>query len=200
MTPAWPRQHHLSSSADYQSTSISPAARLAICRQPYHQRLLGAARPWFVSAHRHRDRRRAEHYPVRPGAAARQSASPLIPGGASAVISALEGYLGAAFDQYGRLEQGDDADRAQGGRPFSFKADDGAVRKLTVLADDTGSQSPRGWGMLSASRQPSATAVDGVQQLRIDESGHQLQLLANGGSDALADSAHGIAHLGPAPV
>ena len=73
---------------------------------------------------------------------------------------------------------------------FSFKADDGAVRKLTILADDTlQSIATRMQGMLGASKATvTATAVDGVQQLRITmKSGHQLQLLAGtGDSDALA--------------
>ncbi|MDH4743514.1 hypothetical protein OMP43_05740 [Sphingomonas sp. CBMAI 2297] len=73
---------------------------------------------------------------------------------------------------------------------FSFKADDGAIRKLTILADDTlQSIATRMQGMLGASKATvTATAVDGVQQLRITmKSGHQLQLLAGtGDSDALA--------------
>lgn len=73
---------------------------------------------------------------------------------------------------------------------FSFKADDGSVRKLTILADDTlQSIATRMQGMLGASKATvTATAVDGVQQLRITmKPGHQLQLLAGtGDSDALA--------------
>lgn len=73
---------------------------------------------------------------------------------------------------------------------FSFKADDGSVRKLTILADDTlQSIATRMQGMIGASKGTvTATAVDGVQQLRITmKSGHQLQLLAGtGDADALA--------------
>lgn len=73
---------------------------------------------------------------------------------------------------------------------FSFKADDGAVRKVTILADDTlQSIATRMQGMLGASKGTvTATAVDGVQQLRITmKSGHQMQLLpGTGESDALA--------------
>ncbi|WP_257215094.1 hypothetical protein [Sphingomonas sp. R-74633] len=73
---------------------------------------------------------------------------------------------------------------------FSFKADDGSTRKLTILADDTlQSIATRMQGMLGASKATvTATAVDGVQQLRITmKSGHKLDLLAGTGeNDALA--------------
>jgi hypothetical protein len=73
---------------------------------------------------------------------------------------------------------------------FSFVADNGTTRKLTVLADDTlQSIATRMQGMLGASKATvTATAIDGVQQLRITmKSGHTLDLLAgNGENDALA--------------
>lgn len=73
---------------------------------------------------------------------------------------------------------------------FSFVADDGSTRKVTILADDTlQSIATRMQGMLGASKGTvTATAVDGVQQLRITmKSGHTLDLLAGSGdSDALA--------------
>jgi WD40 repeat protein len=73
---------------------------------------------------------------------------------------------------------------------FSFSADDGATRKLTILADDTlSSIATRLQGMLGASKASvTATAVDGVQQLRITmKSGHELELIAGAnGNDALA--------------
>ncbi|WP_331484492.1 WD40 repeat domain-containing protein [Sphingomonas sp. 3F27E9-B] len=108
-------------------------------------------------------------------------------GGASAV-SALgygRGTINAVASSKVTTQTG-----LKAGDYFSFKADDGAVRKLTVLADDTlQSIATRMQGMLGASKATvTATAVDGVQQLRITmKSGHQLQLLAGtGDSDALA--------------
>lgn len=76
------------------------------------------------------------------------------------------------------------------GDTFSFRADDGAVRKFTILADDTlQSIATRLQGNLGASKATvTATAVDGVQQLRITmKSGHTLDLLAGSNdTDALA--------------
>ena len=73
---------------------------------------------------------------------------------------------------------------------FSFSADDGATRKFTILADDTlSSIATRLQGMLGSSKASvTATAVDGVQQLRITmKSGHELELIAGSGdNDALA--------------
>jgi trimeric autotransporter adhesin len=73
---------------------------------------------------------------------------------------------------------------------FSFVADDGTTRKVTILADDTlQSIATRMQGMLGASKGTvTATAVDGVQQLRITmKSGHTLDLIAGTGeNDALA--------------
>lgn len=76
------------------------------------------------------------------------------------------------------------------GDTFSFVADSGSVRKVTILADDTlQSIATRMQGMIGASKGTvTATAVDGVQQLRITmKSGHTLDLLAGtGDTDALA--------------
>lgn len=76
------------------------------------------------------------------------------------------------------------------GDTFSFKADDGALRKFTILADDTlQSIATRLQGNIGASKGTvTATVVDGVQQLRITmKSGHELQLLpGSGDTDALA--------------
>ena len=73
---------------------------------------------------------------------------------------------------------------------FSFVADDGSTRKVTILANDTlTSIATRMQGMLGASKgSVTATAVDGVQQLRITmKSGHTLDLIAGTGeNDALA--------------
>lgn len=108
-------------------------------------------------------------------------------GGASAV-SALgygRGTINAVASSKVTTQTG-----LKAGDYFSFKADDGAVRKLTILADDTlQSIATRMQGMLGASKATvTATAVDGVQQLRITmKSGHALQLLAGTGeNDALA--------------
>ncbi|MEP9359788.1 hypothetical protein [Sphingomonas sp. KR3-1] len=88
---------------------------------------------------------------------------------------------------------------------FSFAADDGATRKLTILADDTlSSIATRLQGMLGASKATvTATAVDGVQQLRITmKSGHELDLMAGtGANDALAKLGMGPQRIAsPAPV
>ncbi len=108
-------------------------------------------------------------------------------GGASAV-SALgygRGTINAVASNKVTTQTG-----LKAGDYFSFKADDGSVRKLTILADDTlQSIATRMQGMLGASKGTvTATVVDGVQQLRITmKSGHQLQLMSGtGDSDALA--------------
>ncbi len=73
---------------------------------------------------------------------------------------------------------------------FSIKADDGAVRRVTIEANDTlKTLATRIQGMIGASKGTvTATAVDGNQSLRITmKSGHALELLAGGdGVDALA--------------
>lgn len=108
-------------------------------------------------------------------------------GGASAV-SALgfgRGTINAVASNKVTTQTG-----LKAGDYFSFKADDGAVRKVTILADDTlQSIATRMQGMIGASKGTvTATAVDGVQQLRITmKSGHELQLLpGTGENDALA--------------
>jgi len=108
-------------------------------------------------------------------------------GGASAV-SALgfgRGTINAVASSKVTTQTG-----LKAGDYFSFKADDGAVRKLTILADDTlQSIATRMSGMLGASKgSVTATTVDGVQQLRITmKAGHSLQLLpGTGETDALA--------------
>jgi hypothetical protein len=88
---------------------------------------------------------------------------------------------------------------------FSFAADDGATRKLTILADDTlSSIATRLQGMLGASKATvTATAVDGVQQLRITmKSGHELDLMAGtGANDALSKLGMAAQRISsPAPV
>lgn len=73
---------------------------------------------------------------------------------------------------------------------FSFKADGGAVRKVTIEAGDTlKTIATRMQGMLGASKGTiTATAIDGVQQLRITmKPGHELELIPGGtDTDALA--------------
>lgn len=73
---------------------------------------------------------------------------------------------------------------------FSFKADDGAVRKVTIEAGDTlKTIATRMQGMLGASKGTvTATTVNGVQQLRVTmKSGHELELIPGGtDTDALA--------------
>jgi trimeric autotransporter adhesin len=73
---------------------------------------------------------------------------------------------------------------------FSFKADNGAVRRVTIEAGDTlKTIATRMQGMLGASKGAvTATAIDGVQQLRITmKAGHELELIPGGtDTDALA--------------
>ena len=76
------------------------------------------------------------------------------------------------------------------GDTFSFKADSGAVRKVTIEAGDTlKTIATRMQGMLGASKGTvTATVVNGVQQLRITmKPGHELELIPGAAdSDALA--------------
>lgn len=73
---------------------------------------------------------------------------------------------------------------------FSIKADGGAVRKVTIEAGDTlKTIATRMQGMLGASKGTvTATAIDGIQQLRITmKPGHELELIPGGtDTDALA--------------
>jgi len=73
---------------------------------------------------------------------------------------------------------------------FSIKADNGAVRKVTIEAGDTlKTIATRMQGMLGASKATvTATAVDGVQKLSITmKPGHELELIPGGtDTDALA--------------
>ncbi|MDV3457398.1 hypothetical protein RZN05_10425 [Sphingomonas sp. HF-S4] len=73
---------------------------------------------------------------------------------------------------------------------FSIKADGGAVRKITIEAGDTlKTIATRMQGMLGASKGTvTATAIDGIQQLRITmKPGHELELIPGGtDTDALA--------------
>jgi hypothetical protein len=76
------------------------------------------------------------------------------------------------------------------GDTFSFKADSGAVRKVTIEAGDTlKTIATRMQGMLGASKGTvTATVVNGVQQLRITmKPGHELELIPGAAdTDALA--------------
>jgi trimeric autotransporter adhesin len=73
---------------------------------------------------------------------------------------------------------------------FSIKADGGAVRKVAIEAGDTlKSIATRIQGMIGASKGTvTATAIDGVQQLRVTmKPGHELELIPGGtDTDALA--------------
>jgi hypothetical protein len=73
---------------------------------------------------------------------------------------------------------------------FSFRADDGAVRKVTIEKGDTlKAIATRMQGMLGPSKGTvTATPVNGVQQLRITmKPGHELELIPGGtDTDALA--------------
>ncbi|NIJ20816.1 hypothetical protein FHS95_002508 [Sphingomonas naasensis] len=73
---------------------------------------------------------------------------------------------------------------------FSIKADDGAVRKVTIAAGDTlKTIATRIQGMIGASKGTvTATAVDGTQKLSITmKPGHELELIpGNADTDALA--------------
>jgi hypothetical protein len=73
---------------------------------------------------------------------------------------------------------------------FSLKADNGAVRKVTIEAGDTlKTIATRMQGMLGASKATvTATVVDGVQKLSITmKPGHELELIPGGtDTDALA--------------
>lgn len=69
---------------------------------------------------------------------------------------------------------------------FSIKADDYAVRRVTIEAGDTlKTIADRIQGMIGASKGTvSATALDGVQSLRISmKAGHDLELIAGSGED-----------------
>lgn len=76
------------------------------------------------------------------------------------------------------------------GDSFSFRADGGALRKVTIEKDDTlKTIADRMQGMLGASKGTiSASAFDGVQTLRISmKAGHEMELVAGTGeTDALA--------------
>lgn len=76
------------------------------------------------------------------------------------------------------------------GDSFSIRVNDGAIRKITIEANDTlKTIADRMQGMIGASRATvTATSVDGVQSLRISmKAGHELDLIAGPGeTDALA--------------